>query len=434
MASAQAEATPTLSSVIQICYLISSVDTRASKDVLRAWREMFRSATALINQISLAHDIDRCDAREHGETCAAAYALLKEIEYKEIEYHEFLEHKAYKTWKAEEDDWVPDTFLSALLPHVCDAHTQDEEGHTFWRVQRVREQPAQQIKSKETTAAVPVRVKQVETQSWELRNPLTPSMPPYTPAPLLDADGSLQHSLPAPPMDSDTFLRNVAGSFRPGVTSVDVVPADGLPSQSTDSGNTAEKEAVSVANEPSSEGTTISTQRPTIEPAPEEYVPSSAVDINIGVTLTVHPVDRGHATLSAVPPQPVERSTAPVISAEPNVLALSVESPEVWIVPAASNNSSVIDATQRSLTVASSEEPVTNAVGVAAAAADETVTEVVQAGRADQVSSRRASPISPHHSQLGFEPTAALVVASTIAEGDRNDRVGSGDPKSEPPS
>ena len=84
MASTKAEATPSLPTAIQICYLISSVLILENKDVLQAWHEMFKSAAALIDQISPAHVVDRCDAQEHGETCAAAYALLQEIDYKDI--------------------------------------------------------------------------------------------------------------------------------------------------------------------------------------------------------------------------------------------------------------------------------------------------------------------------------------------------------------
>ena len=79
----QAEATPDLLSVIQSCHLMSSVRTWGNTDVLRAWRGLYKSATTFISQIPLAHDINMCEAQDHGEICAATYALLKEIDDRE---------------------------------------------------------------------------------------------------------------------------------------------------------------------------------------------------------------------------------------------------------------------------------------------------------------------------------------------------------------
>ncbi|KAF7799727.1 hypothetical protein EIP86_010969 [Pleurotus ostreatoroseus] len=279
-ATTKAEATPTLSSVIQICHLISLVTTWGCID---AWRGMFKSATTLIDRIFPVHSINGWEAEGHEETCAAAFALLKEIDGRDrglrapvlgshvpgADLALDVEDEVYKTWLAnfniEETD-VPDTFINALLRTACGAHTWDKEGRTFWRVRRLQKQPEQQTEPEETAAAVPVRAEQVENQSWELWNLLAYMTPRYASTPSSDASSSASPYSLLPPMDSSLPLHHTAERTRPDVISADVAPAETLSFHGSHLHAAAKREATSVTTEPFSEETTIPPQSLIIEP------------------------------------------------------------------------------------------------------------------------------------------------------------------------
>ncbi|KAF7800072.1 hypothetical protein EIP86_011315 [Pleurotus ostreatoroseus] len=377
------EAKPALSSVIQICHLVFL--------------------------ISLTHDINDCNAKRHGGTCAATYALLKEIDNRAREPAVFnadstfdssdglgvfasrnVEDKVYKTWLAksggEEDNWVPVVFMNALLRHVCDTHTQDEEGRTFRQVRRLREQPEQESEPEGTAAAVSANAEKTENT-------------PYASTPLSDAVSSPRPLLPL--MDSSLPLCDIAKSSGPGVTSDEVAPADTLPSHIYHPHTAAKEEATSATTELLSKRTTIPPHLLAIEPVIEELAASSTAGVDIDAFLAAHPVDGLHEDRSLARLQ-LERDIAPMAISEPSESAASP------VVSASVRSGPIEEATRPSTTIDYYENIATGAAGRTASMANETGVEVIRAGRDEQIPFGRTYFVSPQHAQPDLEQMIGL--------------------------
>ncbi|KAF7800071.1 hypothetical protein EIP86_011314 [Pleurotus ostreatoroseus] len=382
---------------------------------------MFKSATTLINHISLAHNIDGCDAQGHGATCAAAYELLKQID--SIYHREWLdssvdaaslassdtephwstelqnsgsnpdlnadgeradrlriiEDEGYKEWSARfdvEEDLVPDAFIRALLRHVCGVHPVYKHGRTLWRVRRVQEQVAE---LEGTAAVVPARAENNAS------------------SPLLGAASSPFSLLP--PMNASLPLRDIVESSGPGVTYNDVAPADTLPSHIYHPHTAAKEEATSATTEPLSQGTTIPPQSLAIEPVIEEFAASSAVNVDVDASRAARPVDGFREDGSLARPQLVEREIAQMVISEPGSAPSNDANAEFAaraVVPASIRSGPVEETAGSNLTVDNSTQGLEE---ISVSMVDETSVEIVRAGRDEQALYGHASLVSSQRSQ-----------------------------------
>ncbi|KAF7799728.1 hypothetical protein EIP86_010970 [Pleurotus ostreatoroseus] len=344
-----------------------------------------------------------------------------------------VENDAYKSWLATfnvENAKVPDTFINALLRHVCDGHTRDKKRRIFWRVRRLQEQPHQQAEPEGTVVAVPVRAEQIKHQSRELWDLLAYMTPPYASTPLSDAASSPSPLPLLPPMDSSLGLHHTAESTRPHVTSVDVALADTLLSHRSYPHAAAKEEATSVTTQPLTEGTAIPPQSLAIEPVIEELAALSVVDVDVGASLAAHPVDGLREDGSLARPQLVERDIAPMGIAEPSATTPNVanaESIASAVVPASIRSGPVEETARSSLTVDNSEKAVTFSEGAATSRAGEANAEVVQAVRDEQSSYGHVSLASPLHPQPDLERMVGLEGVPVNENVDNASRMGFGD-------